>query len=38
MGNTKTDEMDDVEDFLGGLTRKEFYTRLNFNRTHIGHK
>ena len=38
MGKIKTENMDNEKDFLGGLTQKEFYDRLHFNRERGGHK
>lgn len=38
MGGIKTDEMDTEKEFLGGLTEKEFYDRLDFLCRNGGHK
>ena len=39
MGLSDTEDMDDEEEFLGGMTMKVFFERLNFQRTHfVGHK
>lgn len=38
MGKIKTENTDDEKEFLGGVTQKEFYDRLHFNREHGGHK
>jgi hypothetical protein len=38
MGEMKIEEMDDKNEFLGGMTEREFYTRLNFLRRNGGHR
>ena len=32
MGKIKTEEMDDKKEFLGGMTEREYFKRLNFQR------
>ena len=32
MGEMKIDEMDDEKEFLGDMTEREFFKRLNFQR------
>ena len=43
MGEIKIEQMDDTTEFLGGMTEREYYRRLNFQRhnfdgTQRGHK
>jgi hypothetical protein len=38
MGEMKIEEMDDENEFLGGMTERKFYARLNFLRHNGGHR
>jgi hypothetical protein len=38
MGEVKTEELNDTVEFIGGLTEKEYFKRLNFLRKNGGHK
>lgn len=39
MGLSDTEDMDNEKEFLEGLTEKEYFERLNYQRAHfLGHK